>query len=393
MKLISTGKELAKLIEKLIVKHDKVSFAFAWATTGILAYDLLHSNKNKIVKGIFGTHFYQTDPQALEDFVGSKSVRFILQPSGVFHPKVIIFYSQKNWDLIIGSANLTSGAFNNNSELMLHISSSQEESLKKDVLEKIDIYFKAAETMTSERAIDYRKLYEKMRLKLSALYNNYGNNKDKAKPPIKTKILPLSWSDYYSEVQDDNTHGTDARLKLLREINVAFSKTETFSNMDVEIRKAIGGFESKRIENAKWFGSMKGVGYFAQAINQNNQYISNALDFIPLTGEINRNDYLNFIEEYKKAFPKGRHGIATSSRLLAMKRPDYFVCLDKRNAKGICDDFGVTRSGITYERYWDELLQRIYNSVWWQSDKPKGKRELEAWNARAAMLDAIFYDA
>lgn len=392
MKLISNAKALTKLIIQLINKHEHVAFAFAWASSGTEVYNALIANKEKISKGVFGTHFYQTDPQVLDDFVESAKVRFIMQPSGVFHPKVIVFYTKSHWDVLIGSANLTKGAFTKNNELMLHVCSPQEKSLDSEIIEIIKSYFNKAEKITKDNAIKYRKLHEKMKSKLPALANEYGNKSFKAKPPINTKILPLSWGEYYSKVKKDKFHGTDARLRLLGEVFNSFSTIETFADMDIEIRKAIGGYDSQEIENAKWFGSMKGVGYFAQAINQNNIHISNALDFIPLYGAVTKKEYLAFIDEYKKAFPNGRHGIATASRLLAMKRPDYFVCLDSRNAKGICQDFGVARNGMSYERYWDELLQRIYNSVWWQSEMPNQEKELKVWKARAAMLDAIFYE-
>lgn len=31
--------------------------------------------------------------------------------------------------------------------------------------------------------------------------------------------------------------------------------------------------------------------------------------------------------------------------------------------------------------------------AWWQSPEPTAKSEAKAWHARAAMLDAIFYEA
>ncbi len=392
MQLISDGQYLSDLILKLLAKHEKVSFAFAWASSGTEVYRALKRNRDKISKGVFGTHFYQTDPQVLYDFVECENVRFMLQPSGVFHPKVIIFRSKRDWDVLIGSANLTNGAFTKNNELMLHVSSAQETTLKSDILESIKSYFNDAEKMTEGNAANYCNLHEKMKTKLPALANEYGSKKKKSgTAPIQTTILPMSWEGFFKKVLDDPFHGAELRLNLLQEIRQAFVSVEHFSDMNIEVRKAIGGYESAQIANARWFGSMKGAGYFAQAINENSPHISAALDFIPLNGEVTKKHYLNFIDNFKKAFPNGGDGIAVASRLLAMKRPDYFLCLDKRNVEGVCNDFDLAKSSINYETYWEGLLQRIYNSVWWLSEYPEAEQEQRVWRARTAMLDAIFY--
>ena len=135
-----------------------------------------------------------------------------------------------------------------------------------------------------------------------------------------------------------------------------------------------------------------GVGYFQQAINNNNEHLSNALEKIPLTGEVSKAQFDAFIEEYLKAFPNGRHGIGTSSRLLALKRPDYFICVDSKNRDKLTEKFDIRKSGLNYDRYWYEIVGRLIDTHWWKSAPPSDPIELEAWQGRAAMLDALFYE-
>jgi hypothetical protein len=136
---------------------------------------------------------------------------------------------------------------------------------------------------------------------------------------------------------------------------------------------------------------MSGAGYFHQAVNNNNPHISRAVDRIPSHALVSYSQYKGYVSEFVKAFPGGKHGVAVASRLLAMKRPDQFVCLDSKNRDELCKDFGIKKAGMDYERYWDEIVARIQDSPWWNSDIPTDGMERRVWNGRAAMLDAIFY--
>ena len=107
---------------------------------------------------------------------------------------------------------------------------------------------------------------------------------------------------------------------------------------------------------------------------------------ILLPGSIYKSDYINFIDLFRQAFPDGGSGVAIASRLLAMKRPDQFVCLDKRNRPKLCNELGISKT-VSFESYWDDVIERIKDSVWWSSEIPSNKTEAKAWLGRAAMLE------
>jgi len=76
-----------------------------------------------------------------------------------------------------------------------------------------------------------------------------------------------------------------------------------------------------------------------------------------------------------------------------MKRPDVFLCVDAQNKRSLAEDVGIVRADqLDYVRYWDEVVLRLMESPWWQSPEPSNSTEKAVWNARAAMLDAIFYE-
>jgi hypothetical protein len=87
---------------------------------------------------------------------------------------------------------------------------------------------------------------------------------------------------------------------------------------------------------------MVAAGRFKRAIKKNDPNLSQALDLIPAKGDISREDYLKYTDQFLKAFPNGGGGIATATRLLAMKRPDAFVCLDSASRERMCNAFEIS---------------------------------------------------
>lgn len=129
-------------------------------------------------------------------------------------------------------------------------------------------------------------------------------------------------------------------------------------------------------------------------IKDNNPNISLALDAIPPNVSVSKVDYLKYIERFKRAFPKGRDGLPMASRLLAMKRPDLFLCIDSKNESKLYESFGILKAikRKDYEKYWDLIIVPLMASPWWKSPPPSSGIEREVWQARAAFLDCLYYE-
>ncbi|MFW9594971.1 MAG: phospholipase D family protein [Macromonas sp.] len=392
MNLITTNSDLRTNLSRLIRKYKNISFAVAWASAGTEIFRELIANQNRIHKAVIGTHFYQTHPDVLDEFSASKEVRFILQTKGVFHPKIYIFWDEGHWEILMGSANLTAGALTNNTEAMILISDSDQSasSLKENVIALIDSYWEEADSVSKANAVSYRALWAKQQPALRRLSGQYGQT-SKSKAPVHSTVMAMSWVDFLSCVKQDPHHGFEERCNLLDLARDAFITTNHFKDMELGLRKTIAGLPTDFNKYWGWFGSMRGAGYYHQAVNNNNPYISEALDEIPIQGPVSRKHYEAYIEKFLQAFPNGRDGVAIASRLLALKRPDYFVCLDSKNKKKLCEDFGIKDANMNYERYWEEIIERITDSAWWNEATPKNASDIRVWKGRAAMLDAIFY--
>jgi hypothetical protein len=138
---------------------------------------------------------------------------------------------------------------------------------------------------------------------------------------------------------------------------------------------------------------MSGAGVFKSLIKSNSPELSAALDCIPATGEVEAADYRAFVTEFRRAFRGGRSGIATGTRLLAMKRPDTFVCVNARNREGLCNDLGVAPTTLGLDGYWDSIIAPIQDADWWNQPRPSSAVERRIWEGRAALLDALYYES
>jgi len=186
-------------------------------------------------------------------------------------------------------------------------------------------------------------------------------------------------------------------LKAARDL---FRHYKRFAKIPIDGQKGIAGLIDSEDVPWGWFGNMKPARHFKSQVNKRNTHFSLALDAIPQKGPVTRVDYLRYVAEFKRAFARNDegkrigHGIGTATRLLAMKRPDYFVCLDNPNNEGICETLGV--SWIyhhQYERYWDDVIEPLLESAWWTTPRPPPGLSRGIWNGRMAFLDALFYDA
>ena len=142
MQLITKNSILERNLLRCLGSYEQVAFATAWASADTSVFRSLLSRKSTIQRAVIGTHFYQTDPDVLDEFIGSKAVRFMLQPSGVFHPKIFIFWNADCWEGFVGSANLTKGALASNSEAVLLFSQADAgcSSLKTELIKTVGEY-------------------------------------------------------------------------------------------------------------------------------------------------------------------------------------------------------------------------------------------------------------
>jgi HKD family nuclease len=396
MRLISSSKDLEDTFSALINSHDYFSCLVAWAGVNSAPFVELQKNENKIIQAVIGTHFYQTSPDFIKSFIKNRQVKFVKHTDGIFHPKVFLFYSDSgNFDLITGSANLTHAAFSRNFEIATHISVLDKgaETIISELKFIINHWFCNASYFDDHELTRYRSIWKLQQRKIEGLSGSYGSDKQNVNVFFNSPVATMTWRDFIQAIQTSDSHGITERLSVLDECKRLFNSVAHFNELDGEARKFIAGIPNHHPINPPrdwaFFGSMRGRGDFANRIHVNNPLISSALDNIPLEGEINRKHFDGFIREFTQLFSGNYIGCAT--RLMAMKRPDYFYCLTKANKKRFCLAFGLHPDKIDYNIYWDGVIGRLADCPWYAEAEPMNEQEDRIALAKAAFLDAIYY--
>ncbi len=399
MKVLPDAKAIRQTLENLLDAYGEYYFAVAWATSSPV-FDQLLARRKQIAKLVVGTDFWQTDPVVLRHFVDDSCVRMVPKQEGTFHPKVYLFSNPKSgeWACVIGSPNFTKAALSRNDESAVLVEGERKPGGNFEKLKAlVDRYWALAEPVTKARLDRYERLRRVRKPKLDAALRKPVDRVPSA-GAAHGDLLAMSWQDYVKDVRGEEHF--DRRIALLAATKRMFGGVTEFRRMSVLDRKKIactlGPKESGRIsDDTDWglFGSMSGAGVFKAMVKNAPASLSAALDCIPATGEVAREDYVAFMREFKRAFGGGRSGIATGTRLLAMKRPDTFVCVDSRNRDGLCGDLGTAPTTLGLDRYWDSIIAPIQDSLWWNQPRPALPVERLIWEGRAAFLDAIYYQA
>lgn len=354
---------------------------------------------------IVGLDFHSTAPSFLKEFWSSVRIGEALG-GGTFHPKLYLFKSGDRRCCVMGSSNFTSGGFGDNTELNISIEGNASDSLFSQISNFINAQASRSNTISTPVFDEYEaryKLFMSARKRLAKFRaSERAKARDKERrsreaagnePPAQ---LNLSWTEFRDRilapersryvVNDDPDERT--YLKTAERCQVSFAQYGRLAKMPLGDRKFVAGTTGE----AGWFGSMRGTGFFEKLVNRHPAKLDAALDHIPLKGAVSEKQFNAFAAGYER--DGGRMG--TASRLLAMKRPDLFVCINSKNRgsknrDGIASAFGVPASSLkTFAGYWD-AMQRIWSCPWWKAPEPKGAPARRIWKARVALLDSLYY--
>lgn len=392
------AKSVAQHVSALIEEHDHISMAVAWGGLTAVAKVLL-ANKSKFESILFGVDFSASDPDLIDRLADVPNAFIANNRPGCFHPKIFYFRSGTKAEAIVGSANFTKGGLISNLEASVHVKGSAGDPFFEQVRTQLARYKPLHLPITKPLAESYRRQTEAAsrspRPKNPVLP---GNTKQWAR--INSPLATMSWKDFVARARADPYHDFKKRMKLLRAIQQMFASTSSLGDLLVTEWKGIAGvLGNVEAINANfddvewgWFGSMGGAGTFAELIGLKDRSLAKALDSIPKRGNVTEAQFDDYCYGFTEAFSESSRTarLPPATRLLAMKRPDFFVCVNGGNRRNLAGALAFAPTTLSLENYWKHVIEPIQQAPWFNAPRPAAKNR-ELWDARVAMLDAIYY--
>ncbi|MBX9815461.1 MAG: hypothetical protein A4S12_04375 [Proteobacteria bacterium SG_bin5] len=393
------AKSIARRLSALIEKHDRISIAVAWGGITSVAETLL-ANKSKFESILLGVDFSATDPDLIDRLVGVPNAFVAKNRPGCFHPKIFYFQSGAKAEAIVGSANFTKGGLGSNLEASVHVKGAADDSFFDQIRDQLERYKPLHLPITKPLAESYRR---QSKAADSAPRPKNPVLPDEAKDwaRVNAPLAVMSWKDFVKDARADLHHDFKKRMKLLRAIQQMFSKAPSLGDLSAAEWKGIAGVlgdveaDATRLEGLDWgwFGSMGGAGTFAELIGLQDPALAEALDSIPKRGDITEAQFDDYAGAFTAAFSGSSRTarLAPATRLLAMKRPDFFVCVNGGNKTGLATALSFAPTTLSLENYWARVIEPIQQAPWYNTPRPSGQ-DMELWESRVAMLDAIYYE-
>lgn len=396
VELVCDPAEAISRLTTLVAGCESMAWAVAWATENPVT-DAALANKDKFRHLVVGTNQFITAPSVIERFMLNPTFR--VQPHNVelFHPKVYCFDMGDHLVVVTGSHNLTRSAFSVNTEASAIMTGSRADPNLRSFFGFVEKCWRTGTRVDAAWLYGYRANHVRSRrlMKVAATWIDVKPSKAKADLP---GMQDMDWERYVKEVTSDQIHGVEGRLQVLEKIRELL-RGRSFADVPERDRKRVAGTlgSVEAVEAGldwNWFGSMHPSPAFCRAVMLRANDLAAAMSAIPAEGGVDHEDYKLFVQRFMASFDptmRGGGGIATATRLLAMKRPDQFVCLSSANKDGVCSHFGQPPSTTQLENYWERIIEPMRLSPWWRAAEPANTLERRIWRGRAAMLDAIHY--
>lgn len=391
----TTAAAVRKRLLRLIEDCGSFRWATAWAGESDVLDAALASDKMALM--VIGTHQYFTSPGVLDRCLDIPEVR-VMPPKGpMFHPKLYAFDLGKRLEVFVGSSNLTQGGLAGNIECGVFLSDASDCPSLRKLAAHVEALWVGAEKLTADFIASYKANHRRVRDAKRELDEYIEIKKPKKSGRSANDIAPqaMDWPTFVGRVKADKTHGLDERLEVLSRARQLFARGLPFAELGEVERKCLAGILKPSVHNGvDWgfFGQMSAYGRYSPILQRHAKRFSDALDPIPLQGTVKRRHYDAYLAAFKKIPGASATWAGMGTRLLTMKRPDHFVCIDNANRNGLCRYFGVAPTTTDLDNYWDRIVAPMALMPWWQADMPDDALERDIWMGRAAMLDAIYYD-
>lgn len=382
---------------KLIASCDSFSLASAWVT-GSAVFDAAIAARSKLQKFVIGTHRYFTCADCLEACVPLAQAKVVKPVGRMFHPKIYTFEMDGRLVVYVGSSNFTQAGLAKNVECGVFLTSQIGHAKLQAFVDFIAAQWKSAGKLDADFVATYRANQVRVKDAQDELEEFIEIPKPRRTSKSANDVDPseMNWARFMQLVRAETTHGgPEQRLKVLARARHLLSQGKRFERLPELDRRCLAGIQKPSLQpdGLDWgfFGQMSAHGNFSPILHNYTEKFSKALEHIPLVGTVREKHY-DAYRETLMSIPDAGKWTGMGTRLLAMKRPDRFVCLNNANRTGLCGYFGVAPTTTNLDNYWERIVAPMQVMPWWRAEMPSDDFGRQVWLVRAAMLDAIYYD-
>ncbi len=212
--------------------------------------------------------------------------------------------------------------------------------------------------------------------------------------------LNISWKEYLTAI-----NGLPANYKIapsLKLLNLADGLMNQLNSGVLEStqleRYLIGGIaDSKTLKeyqlDTELLGGMSSFASFKKILKNDPAGVQKLLKIIPANGRIDGWHYMQFTDGYRQLFEANgtkQAPLYPATRLLAMKRPDQFVCISPETDDSFYQTLAIKPlKKQDFTRYWDDIILTIQKTEWFKQDMPMDPSQLAIYRARVSLLERI----
>jgi HKD family nuclease len=395
-------KVASRLFTRLSDKAERIRIATAWgAPDSPVVPSLSKAQEEGRLKLVVGWDFDGTHPTFLRRF--RQSLRVKRRAAGAtFHPKAYLFVKGGRFDAIVGSSNLTRGGFDRNVELNLHVSGFTREPFFKDLDDYVQRQWDGSREISHSEIDEYQKRWRKAKRLRPPKEPEISSTAARTTPQIIVDPrLDVNWTEFYRLLHrvDGAKHNVfpkaneESYLGVIAYVQERFARNRSLARMSREERSNVAGTNTHSAFG--YFGTTHSVGSFTHAVLDFPALIDRALDQIPFGGRtrVTKAQFDRFFDSFRRfarSLGRPRPALGCATRLLAMKRPDTFLCVNGENRARLSKAFGFADAELrTASGYW-KLCEHIWSLPWHRSPLPRGNEQRLAWRARVALVDAFY---
>lgn len=381
-RFIPNAKDAAQILGDALPKAARIWIATAWASDGTEASRALWRARERIQALVVGLDFHQTDPAFLRRFRPYAHVHQVAD--GTFHPKIYLLQIGVRFRCILGSSNFTHGGLVRNRESNVLIEGSTRDKFFLEIVAYIERARDEGRLMTESEVDAYEVEAQKV---ADAVKRARTLRLDKASRSTTTRF-DLGWEDYVKQLIRAAARNKldlySGYVGVTEELQKLWVRHGNLATMPREERRKVAGLDW----NYGYFGGMWGAGRFQQLVNERPRLLDKAVDRVPASPALVTKKHF---DAFVRNLPALGVAVASGSRLLAMKRPDLFMCVDTANRRRLSETFGFPSARMNTWAGYYELHERLWQFSWFKNARPKGKQG-RLWDARVALIDALYYE-